>query len=67
MADKEWISTEEVAQELGMTREWVRQQIKAGRLVATYYAINGRRTYRVHRHEYKRFVIRYQRETGGGR
>ncbi len=59
---KEWLSTRDVAREVGMQAEWVRQQIKAGRLAATFFQIDGRRTYRIHRQDLKRFLIRYQRD-----
>lgn len=66
MSNREWYSTEQAARKLMMTSEWVRQQINAGRLVATFYLVDGRRTFRIHRDDLERFIARYRRKTGGG-
>src|SRR6476659_8050659 len=44
-----WLSTDEVAQRIGMSPEWVRRQIVAGRLRATVFRTGKRPTYRIHR------------------
>lgn len=61
--DQEWYSTQEVGQVLGMTSQWVRRQIDAGRLNARYYDGPGRRTYRIHRADLRDFMRRYGRES----
>jgi len=49
MHEREWYSTQQVAQVVGITSQWVRRQIDAGRLNARYFDGAGRRTYRIHR------------------
>lgn len=67
MAEPEWFSTQQAAQRLGMTGEWVRQQIAEERLVARYFTFGGRRTYRIHVLDLRDFERRYMRESGVGR
>ncbi|HEX7949773.1 MAG TPA: excisionase family DNA-binding protein [Candidatus Limnocylindrales bacterium] len=55
-----WLATEEVAQRLGMSSEWVRRQIIAGRLRAVAYETGGRRTYRVRETWVREFLVAYQ-------
>lgn len=59
MAEREWYSTNQVAQTVGMTAQWVRRQIDAGRLNARYFDGAGRRTYRIHRSDLREFQRRY--------
>jgi excisionase family DNA binding protein len=54
-----WLSTEEAAREVGMTSEWVRKQIGAGRLVAYVWATGERRTYRIRRADWSSFLTAY--------
>ena len=42
----DWLGTEEVARALGMSRDWVRRQARAGLLPATEWVIGGRTTLR---------------------
>lgn len=46
---KDWLTPEDIAGRCGMTADWVRRQIAAGRLAATVWVAggHGRRTYRV--------------------
>lgn len=67
MKESEWLSTKQIALKLGMTSEWVRREIVAGRLSATYYDGRGRRTYRVHQSDLRTYLRQYQRETGSER
>lgn len=61
MADREWLSTQDAARRLGMTSEWVRRQILEERLVARFYLVGRRRTYRIHISDLRRFEIAYLR------
>lgn len=45
--DPKFLSTQEVALRLGMSSEWVRRQILAGRLQAVAYRTTSRAVYRV--------------------
>ena len=42
-----WLSTQEVATRLGMSSEWVRRQVLAGRLKAVVYRTTSRSVYRI--------------------
>lgn len=53
--EKRWLTTEEAATEVGMTSEWVRKQIAAGRLDAQVWATGRRRTFRVPRDSWDAF------------
>ena len=63
MAEREWYSTQQVAQVVGMTSQWVRRQIDAGRLNARYFDGAGRRTYRIHRTDLREFLRRHGRDS----
>ena len=56
-----WLSTEEIGRRLGMSSEWVRRQIVAGRLDAVAYETGVRRTYRVRESWLGIFLARYSR------
>ncbi len=58
-----WLSTEEAARRVGMTGEWVRRQILAGRLSATAFETGRRRTYRIRSDDWARFLARYSTRT----
>jgi excisionase family DNA binding protein len=59
----EWLSTEEIAIELGVSARWVRRQIQTGRLRARVYLTGERPTYRVRRAQLNEFLDRFSRET----
>jgi len=54
-----WLSTEQAGTLVGMTGEWVRRQIVAGRLRATVYATGRRRTYRIRFDDWQAFLGRH--------
>ena len=56
---KEWLGTEDAARELGMTPDWVRIQIKAGRLKARTWKTGRRPTIRIRRNDLDEFVRRH--------
>lgn len=56
----DWLSTEDAARQVGMTAEWVRKQIGAGRLVAYVWATGSRRTYRIRRADWSTFLAAYR-------
>lgn len=58
-----WMSTEDIAREAGMTTEWVRRQIQAGRLPAVVWLTGGRSTYRIGRSDWLRFRARFSRRS----
>jgi excisionase family DNA binding protein len=58
-----WLSTEEAADAVGMTSEWVRAQIQAKRLPAFVFATGRRRTYRIRLDHWQHFLSRYRRRT----
>ena len=57
--DKEWLGTEDAARELGMTPDWVRTQIKAGRLKARTWKTGRRPTIRIRRNDLDEFIRRH--------
>jgi hypothetical protein len=57
------MSTEDIAREAGMTTEWVRRQIQAGRLLAWVWSTGGRSTYRIRRSDWLRFRARFSRRS----
>jgi len=61
MDTTDWMSTDQAAAEVGMTAEWVRRQIAAGRLDAVAYATGRRRTFRIRRSDWTRFLEAYSR------
>jgi excisionase family DNA binding protein len=60
----EWLSTEHVSRELGVTTEWVRRQISAGRLAARRFETGDRAFYRVRRPDLETFLSLYTRMVG---
>jgi excisionase family DNA binding protein len=59
----EWLSTEQIARELGVTARWVRRQIEVQRLRARVFLTGGRHTYRIRRTHLDEFLRRYSRDT----
>ena len=55
----EWLGTEDAARELGMTPDWVRAQIKAGRLKARTWKTGQRPTIRIRRTDLNEFIRRH--------
>lgn len=55
----EWLSTEDVARELGMSPDWVRAQVAAGRLKARTWTTGRRSTIRIRRRDLDEFVSRH--------
>jgi hypothetical protein len=60
-----WLTTEQVALRAGMTAEWTRLQIKAGRLPATVWSFGSRPTYRIRESDWLEFQSRYSRKVDG--
>jgi excisionase family DNA binding protein len=60
-----WMTTEEAAAEVGMTAQWVRQQIVEGRLHASAWSTGSRRAYRIRARDWDAFVAAYSRRTDG--
>ena len=58
-----WLSTEQAGANVGMTGEWVRRQIGAGRLRATAFDTGRRRTYRIRADDWAAFLGRYSGRT----
>lgn len=54
-----WLSTEDVARLTGMSPDWVRRQIAAGRLVARVWRVGARSTIRIRQADVDAFVARY--------
>ena len=54
-----WLSTEDVAREVGMGPDWVRRQIAEGRLTARVWRVGERSTIRIRRRDLDAFVRRY--------
>ena len=50
-----WMSTEDVARETGMSPDWVRRQIAAGRLKANIWRVGKRPTIRIRRKDFDTF------------
>lgn len=59
---EEWLSTADIARELGMSAEWVRTQCRAGRLRCVIYRTGQRSTIRVKRRWLAAFIARYRDE-----
>ncbi|MHB8398045.1 MAG: helix-turn-helix domain-containing protein [Candidatus Limnocylindrales bacterium] len=60
-----FLGSEEVSQQLGMSPEWVRRQVQAGRLRARVFLIGGRPTYRFAQTAVDEFLARYSRQVPG--
>jgi excisionase family DNA binding protein len=54
-----WLSTEDVARETGMSPDWVRRQIAAGRLPARVWRVGQRPTIRIRRRDFEAFRRRF--------
>jgi Helix-turn-helix domain len=57
-----WLSTQEVATRLGMSSEWVRRQVLAGRLKAVVYRTTSRAVYRISETSLADFRRRFSRD-----
>jgi excisionase family DNA binding protein len=51
-----FLSTDEAARSAGMSVDWVRKQIQAGRLPARAWRVGRRRIYRIATDDWERFV-----------
>lgn len=60
-----WLSTEEFAREIGMSPDWVRRQVAAGRLAARVWQVGKRSTIRIRRTDADDFTRRFSRERRG--
>ena len=60
-----YLGTEEVSQQLGMSAEWVRRQVQAGRLRARVFTVGGRPTYRFLQSGIDEFLAEFSVEFGG--
>jgi excisionase family DNA binding protein len=58
-----WLTTEEASSQVGMSAEWVRQQIHKRRLKATVWQFGGRRTYRIREDNWMAFLSRHAQAT----
>lgn len=58
---EDWLGTDEVAHLLGMSREWVRRQVLAGRLPATEWRVGKRATLRYQWRDVEAFRRRFSR------
>jgi hypothetical protein len=62
MDPNEWLSTLDVARELGMSDEWVRSEIVEHRLSARKYKTGARATWRVRRADLEIYLTEYTEE-----
>ncbi len=60
-----YLGTDEVSRQLGMSPEWVRRQVQAGRLRARVFTIGGRPTYRFTQGAVQEFLVRYSVDSKG--
>jgi hypothetical protein len=51
-----WLSTEQIGERIGMTAEWVRRQVLAGRLRGVAFRTGNRATYRIREVDLRRFL-----------
>lgn len=56
-----WVGTEEAARRLGMSPDWIRRQIVAGRLPAKVWLVGKRPTYRLRLSDLDDFERRFSR------
>ena len=56
---RDWISTTRAARDVGMSDEWIRQQIRSGRLKAMILEGVERRTFRISRSDWLEFRSRW--------
>lgn len=62
---RRWLSTTEAADAIGMTPEWVREQIYAQRLPAWFTSTGRRRVFRIRAEDWDAFLTRYHRRSDG--
>jgi excisionase family DNA binding protein len=60
-----FLGTEEVSLQLGMSPEWVRRQVQAGRLRARVFTTGGRPTYRFRQSAVEAFLAAYSVDAAG--
>ena len=60
-----FLGSEEVSQQLGMSPEWTRRQVQAGRLRARVFTIGGRPTYRFTQSAVDEFLVRFSIDARG--
>ena len=58
-----WLSTEQAGARVGMSAEWTRQQIVAGRLRAIAFSTGNRRTYRIRSDDWAAFLREFTQRT----
>lgn len=63
MGSDDWMTTADVATELGVGTEWVRRRIAAGALRARAYLVGSRHTYRIERVDLDAFLADYSGDT----
>lgn len=56
-----WLSTEEAANESGMSAQWVRRRILEGSLPACSFRFGARATYRIRRSDWHAFLSTHRR------
>ena len=62
-AEDDWLTPEAAGRSCGMSAQWAREQIQAGRLVATAWVTGRRVSYRIRREDWHAFLARYGRRT----
>lgn len=60
-----YLGSDEVSQQVGMSSEWTRRQVLAGRLAARVFTIGGRPTYRFTQAAVDEFLARFSIEAKG--
>lgn len=60
-----YLGSDEVSQQIGMSPEWVRRQVQAGRLRARVFTAGGRPTYRFTQSAVDAFLARFSIEARG--
>ncbi len=60
-----YLGSDEVSLQIGMSPEWVRRQVQAGRLRARVFTIGGRPTYRFTQSAVDAFLARFSIEARG--
>lgn len=62
---RRWISTTDAAADIGMTAEWIREQIYEQRLPAWFTSTGRRRVYRIRIEDWRAFLDRYHHRSEG--
>jgi len=57
------MTTQQAGSLVGMSAEWTRQQIVAGRLRATAFSTGNRRTFRIRSDDWAAFLLKYTTRT----